>query len=86
MVLGRIHYKSRLQAEEKGDYKQMYTNIYELIPIHSRQKSFYGKAQVLVQDNGTLYLKSYNTIVSKFDGTNVEHFARYSNTTSRHQK
>ena len=37
---------------------------YELIPTNGR-KSFYGKAVVIVEDNGTETLYSYNTPIIK---------------------
>lgn len=37
---------------------------YELIPTDGR-KSFYGKAVVIVEDNGTETLYSYNTPIIK---------------------
>ena len=64
----------------------MYTNIFELSPIHDSRKSFYGKAQVLVDTDGTYWLKSYETIVAKCENGKYESFGWYSNTTSRHQK
>ena len=46
----------------------MYT--LELTPIHSTVKSFYNKAKVLILDNGTIQLLSYNTIVCEIDTHN----------------
>ena len=46
----------------------MYT--LELSPLNSNRKSFYGKAKVLIQDNGTVQLLSYNTIVCEIDTHN----------------
>jgi len=41
---------------------------YELIPNCSRrQKSFYGKAKIIMLANGDKYLQSYETIVAKID-------------------
>lgn len=38
-------------------------NSYELVPYYDNRKSFYGKALVLNDGKGGLYLKSYDTIV-----------------------
>lgn len=51
----------------------------------SRQ-SFYGKAKILQDKKGVLYLQSYNTIVSKCEDGKISHFGKYSQTTTRHQK
>lgn len=50
------------------------------------QKSYYGKAQVILDDNGNLQLKSYNTIVCYIDRYNNFHktWNGYSNTTAKH--
>lgn len=39
----------------------------ELSPLHSNRQSFYGKAKVLIQNDGTVQLMSYNTIVCEID-------------------
>ena len=62
--------------------------ILELIPLHSNVKSFYNKAKVIMQDDGTIQLQSYNTIVCEID---KEGYFWYtwngkSNTTTRHIK
>lgn len=62
------------------------TKVYELKPLHNRQKSYYGKAEVIDQ-SGTLWLKSYNTIVAsinKNSGVFLRHWHGYSATTARH--
>lgn len=60
--------------------------IFELSPLHSNRKSFYNKAKVLILDNGTVQLQSYNTIVCEIDTHN--NFKMLwdgnSNTTTRH--
>ena len=61
-------------------------NVYELIARYDSRKSFYGKAQVIDYGNGTLELKSYDTIVSRCVNGKVEHLGKWSQTTSRHQK
>ena len=60
--------------------------IYELSARYDARKSFYGKAQVLDYENGTLELKSYGTTVSRCINGKVEHLGRWSQTTSRHQR
>ena len=60
--------------------------IFELSPIHSNVKSFYGKAKVLLQDNGIIQLLSYNTIVCEIDADGYFWYTwnGKSNTTTRH--
>lgn len=41
--------------------------VYDLSPVKSSQKSFYGKARVEVKDDGTKVLWSYNTPVCKIE-------------------
>ena len=62
----------------------MYTM--ELTPLHTARKSFYGKAKVLIQDNGTIQLQSYETIVCEIDTHNNFNMLwnGKSNTTTRH--
>lgn len=59
---------------------------YELTP-NTSQKSFYGKAKVIVTSEGK-YLKSYNTIIMciKNDGSMVRYWGGWSNTTGKHIK
>ena len=61
------------------------THIWEL-PCYDSRKSFYGKAHVLEDSNGNIYLQSYNTLVCYIDKSG--HFHRlwggYSATTQRH--
>ncbi len=61
--------------------------IYELIPTNGR-KSFYGKAQVQVEDNGTETLFSYGTpIISRnANGEYTKLWDGWSNTTGAHIK
>ena len=71
----------------------MTTNVYELDSIHTRQKSFYGKAKVVVTEcfNDVFYaLYSYDTLVLSVD-VNVSGlicarklWGGYSATTLRH--
>ena len=60
---------------------------YELMPNNGR-KSFYGKAVVIVEDNGTETLYSYNTpIIKRFvSGKMVKLWDGWSATTGRHIK
>lgn len=60
---------------------------YELIPTDGR-KSFYGKAVVIVEDNGTETLYSYNTPIIKrlVSGELVKLWNGWSATTGRHIK
>lgn len=56
----------------------------ELKTRYDHAKSFYGKAQVIVEGD-TVYLKSYNTRVCSIkNGTFRRHWGDYSNTTMRH--
>lgn len=58
---------------------------YELTPIYSREKSFYRKAIVEIEDNKkTLY--SYNTKVAIIENKKAVVLGIYSNTTLRHIK
>ena len=58
---------------------------YELTPTDGR-KSFYGKAVVIVEDNGETVLQSYDTFVCKItkSGEFVRLWSGYSTTTMRH--
>lgn len=57
----------------------------ELKTRYDHAKSFYGKAQIIVE-NGIVYLKSYNTRVCSIgkDGKFRRHWDGYSATTMRH--
>lgn len=61
--------------------------VYELMPIDNC-KSFYGKATVHIQEDGSEILVSYNTpIVQRFsDGTLKRLWSGWSMTTGRHIK
>ena len=60
-------------------------NIYELSP-NDRRKSFYGKAHILILDNGAEALMSYETIVAVKTPDGVIHrtWNGWSATTGRH--
>jgi hypothetical protein len=58
--------------------------IFELKPNNGR-KSFYGKAQVIEQDNGDVELRSYTTIVARIRNGKFERlWDGYSATTMTH--
>ena len=57
---------------------------FELKPNNGR-KSFYGKAEVIENDNGDIELKSYNTIVARIRHGRFERLWNgYSATTMNH--
>ena len=60
-------------------------HIYEL-PCYDSRKSFYGKAHVIEDDAGNVYLRSYETIVCYIDAGGAFHrvWSGYSMTTQRH--
>lgn len=62
------------------------STIYNLEPRFDSRKSFYGKAKVVVEDNGRKILYSYNTPVVKFnvEGVALGKYATCSATTLRH--
>lgn len=56
----------------------------ELKPIDNK-KSFYGKAIAIIEENGEILCKSYDTVVCKIaDGKLVRLWDGYSATTMRH--
>lgn len=61
--------------------------MYELIPNNGR-KSFYGKAKVVIDDNGNETLYSYDTPIIKRDinGKLTKLWSGWSNTTGIHIK
>lgn len=65
------------------------TKYYELLPLpEQNQKSFYGKAQVRINDDGTQDLYSYDTLVARKspDGRITRFWNGWSQTTGRHIK
>ena len=60
--------------------------IYDLPVMQGREKSFYGKAKVIEEDNGEKVLQSYNTRVCRItsSGEFVRMWSGYSVTTMRH--
>jgi hypothetical protein len=58
-----------------------------LEPMQDSRKSFYNKAVVLVQEDGSKILQSYNTFVAKVTAEGeLEVYGTYSPTTLRHIK
>lgn len=52
-----------------------------------RQKSFYGKAHIITDIDGTIYLRSYETFVAAFHDNKIFRlWSGHSNTTARHIK
>lgn len=69
-----------------GNYKRLKL-IGEMYAVFDSRQSFYGKAKIFEDEEGNKYLLSYSTIVSKCDKKGkVEHYGKYSQTTSRHQR
>ena len=68
----------------------MYKDVYLLEPTHDGRKSFNGKAQVLIKENGDLILRSYNTDVATISWSSgikkAEVYEIYSPTSLRHIK
>lgn len=61
------------------------SKIYNLEPINSTQKSFYGKAKVKEYSNGAKLLYSYDTLVCGLRPNNeIAHIEYHSLTTTRH--
>lgn len=61
--------------------------MFDLCPTkNDGVKSFYGKAKVIIKDNGETVLKSYNTEVCKLNsnGEFIRLWDEYSPTTMRH--
>jgi hypothetical protein len=56
-----------------------------LTPMYSSQKSFYGKAVVIMKSN-IKTLRSYNTIVAEIKEGKAEVYGTYSPTTLKHIK
>ena len=61
--------------------------MYELTTMYDSRQSFYGKAKVIVLDDGTIQLQSYNTIVGEIrDGKYRQLWDGKSQTTTSHIK
>lgn len=76
-------YKPKWLKEENNMEK-----IYELTPTTGHQQSFYGKAKVVIEEDGTEVLYSYDTAIIKRlpDGTLVRLYDNYTMTTGKHIK
>lgn len=61
-------------------------DTFELQPQLDNAQSFYKKAYTLHNDDGSIQLKSYDTIVATFKDGNVTVNDTYSATTLRHIK
>lgn len=61
-------------------------NTFELTPQLDNAQSFYKKAYTLHNDDGSIQLKSYDTIVATFKDDKVSVNDTYSTTTLRHIK
>ena len=60
---------------------------FNLEPQYDSRKSFYGKAVVFIQEDGSKVLRSYNTNVARITAENeLEIYGTYSPTTLRHIK
>ena len=78
------HVKAKDGKEENNMSK-----IYELTPATGQnQNSFYGKAKVVIEDDGTEVLYSYDTAIIKRlpDGTLARLYDDYTMTTGKHIK
>ena len=69
----------------------MRKKMYELTPIYDTRKSFYKKAMIKREDNGTKTLYSYGTKVAEINYNEdnirvIKIYGFYSNTTLRHIK
>lgn len=61
--------------------------LFELKAIYDSRKTFYGKATVKMNDDGSMELYSYNTKVASIDNNGkYTSYGKWSNTTTRHQK
>lgn len=61
-------------------------NTFELLPRLDNAKSFYKKAYMVHNNDNTIDLKSYNTIVATFKNNKITVNGTYSATTLRHIK
>jgi len=62
------------------------TQILELTPHYDSRESFYGKARIIREDNGTERLISYNTEVAVATEDELHIKGEWSQTTTRHVK
>lgn len=71
--------------EVNGKCKSL-QEVGELQARFDSRQSFYGKAKILTDNDNNYYLLSYSTVVSVSKNGKVEHFGKWSQTTTRHQK
>lgn len=80
--------KNHVKAKDGKEENNM-SKIYELTPVaEQNQTSFYGKAKVVIEEDGTETLYSYDTPIIKRlpDGTLVRLYNDYTMTTGKHIK
>ena len=80
--------ENHVKAKDGKEENDM-SKIYELTPTEQQnQGSFYGKAKVVVEEDGTETLYSYDTAIIKRlpDGTLVRLYDDYTMTTGKHIK
>lgn len=60
--------------------------VQEFELIARSQNSFYGKAKIIIDENGEIFLRSYNTLVCYINKNKefVRLWEGYSNTTQKH--
>jgi hypothetical protein len=63
-------------------------NVYHLSPQNCKQRDFYGKALVIHENDGRIFLQSYSTRVAEIsaDGKRLTIHSWDSKTTARHIK
>ena len=71
--------------KNEGVFKM--STFYDLSPVNN-QKSFYGKAKVLIDDNGNKTLYSYETKILTITKTGeyIKHWSDWTATTGKHIK
>lgn len=67
------------------------SKCFDLRAIYDARQTFYGKAVVIVEDNGSMFLRSYGTVVAEIQnkGDGIQKaivYGDYSQTTLRHIK
>lgn len=74
-----------IQAKYTKEGNNMKTIIADLNPVGLNQKSFYGRAKIICDENG-FHLKSYDTIVCSVSNDNkfLRHWDDWSATTAKH--
>jgi len=83
----KINYRGLRKKQDiiLKDHKGTNFIAYELLPIHTNQKSFYGKAIVIEDNYKNRYLQSYETVVAAItrDGF-IKMWGSWSVTSSKH--